>query len=183
MTGFQTLRHGVVAAFREQLSGRLVSPTDTGYDKARRVWNGRIDRRPALVAFCANDGDVMAAVRFAREHELLVAVRCGGNSAAGTAVCDDGLVIDLSLMKSIEVDVAARTANAQGGALWRDLDRTTQSFGLAVPGGTDSEVGIAGLTSAELARTALPSAMTTLADSRLSHVVRWLTIYTVQSGD
>jgi len=146
MTGFRTLRHGVVAAFREQLSGSLVLPTDAGYDKARRVWNGRIDRRPTLIAFCTNDGDIMAAVRFAREHELLVAVRCGGHSAAGTAVCDDGLVIDLSLMRSIEVDVATRTANAQGGALWRDLDRTTQKFGLAVPGGTDSEVGIAGLT-------------------------------------
>jgi FAD/FMN-containing dehydrogenase len=140
------LRHGVVAAFREQLRGRLVSPPDTSYDKARRVWNGRIDRRPSLIAFCANDDDVVTAVRFAREHELLASVRCGGHSAAGMAVCDDGLVIDLSLMKSIEVDVAARTANAQGGALWCDLDRVTQTFGLAVPGGTDSEVGIAGLT-------------------------------------
>jgi FAD/FMN-containing dehydrogenase len=85
-------------------------------------------------------------VRFAREHELLTSVRGGGHSAAGTAVCDDRLVIDLSLMKSIEVDGPARTAHAQGGALWRDLDRMTQTFGLAVPGGTDSEVGIAGLT-------------------------------------
>ena len=142
----RTLRHGVVAAFREQLSGRLVSPSDACYDKARRVWNGRIDRRPFLLAFCANEADVIAAVRFAREHELLVSVRCGGHSCAGTAVCDDGLVIDLSLMKEVEVDAEARIANAQGGALWRDLDRATQSFGLAIPGGTDSEVGIAGLT-------------------------------------
>jgi hypothetical protein len=142
----RTLRHVVVAAFREQLRGRLESPPDASYEKARSVWNGRIDRRPSLIAFCANDNDVVAAVRFAREHELLASVRCGGHSAAGTAVCDDGLVIDLSLMKSIEVDVAARTANAQGGALWRDLDPMTQRFGLAVPGGTDSEVGIAGLT-------------------------------------
>ena len=142
----RTLRHGVVTAFREQLSGRLVSPSDARYDKARRVWNGRIDRRPALIAFCANEADVIAAVRFAREHELLVSVRCGGHSCAGTAVCNDGLVIDLSLMKEVEVDAEARTANAQGGVLWRDLDRSTQSFGLAVPGGTDSEVGIAGLT-------------------------------------
>jgi FAD/FMN-containing dehydrogenase len=132
MIDFQTLRHGVVAAFREQLSGRLVSPADAGYDKARRVWNGRIDRRPALIAFCASDREVMAAVRFAREDELLVAVRSGGHSAAGTAVCNGGLVIDLSLMKSIEVDVAARTVNAQGGVLWGDLDRTTQSFGMVL---------------------------------------------------
>jgi len=89
---------------------------------------------------------VIAAVRFAREHELPVSVRGGGHSAAGTAVCNDGLVIDLSLMKAIEVDAAACTADAQGGALWRDLDCATQAFGLAVPGGTDSEVGIAGLT-------------------------------------
>ena len=142
----RTLGYGVVAAFREQLRGRVASPLDAGYDKARRVWNGRIDRRPALIAFCADDSEVTAAVRFAREHDLLVAVRCGGHSAAGTAVCDDGLVIDLSRMKAIEVNTTDRTANAQGGALWRDLDRTTQAFGLAVPGGTDSEVGIAGLT-------------------------------------
>jgi FAD/FMN-containing dehydrogenase len=140
------MRHGAVAAFREQLSGRLVSRNDAGYDKARRVWNGRIDRHPALVAYCASEDDVMTAVRFAREHELLVAVRGGGHSCAGTAVCNDGLVIDLSLMKAIEVDAGAPTVSAQGRVLWRDLDRATQSFGLAVPGGTDSEVGIAGLT-------------------------------------
>jgi FAD/FMN-containing dehydrogenase len=142
----RTLRHGVVAAFREQLHGRVMSPLDAGYNEARKVWNGRIDRRPALIAFCADEREVTAAVHFAREHDLLAAVRCGGHSVAGTAVCDDGLVIDLSLMKSIEVDAAGGHANAQGGALWRDLDRATQAFGLAVPGGTDPEVGIAGLT-------------------------------------
>jgi FAD/FMN-containing dehydrogenase len=142
----RTLHHGLVAAFREQLCGRVVCPLDAGYDKARRVWNGRIDRRPALIAFCANEGDVMSAVRFARDHDLLAAVRCGGHGTAGTAVCDGGLVIDLSHMKAIEVDAAGCTANAQGGALWRDFDRATQAFGLAVTGGTDSEVGIAGLT-------------------------------------
>jgi FAD/FMN-containing dehydrogenase len=140
------LRPSAVTAFREHLHGPLVSPDDADYNTARRVWNGRIDRRPALVAFCADEADVVAAVRFAREHGLLVAVRGGGHSCAGTAVCDDGLVIDLSLMKTIEVDAADRSASAQGGVLWGELDRATQTFGLAVPGGTDSEVGIAGLT-------------------------------------
>src|SRR5215467_267292 len=140
------IRPSAVAAFREQLRGRLVSPDDTRYDAARKVWNGRIDRRPSLVAFCADEKEVVVALRFAREHELLVAVRGGGHSCAGTAVCDDGFVIDLSLMKAIEVDAAAHSAHAQSGVLWGELDRATQAFGLAVPGGTDSEVGIAGLT-------------------------------------
>jgi FAD/FMN-containing dehydrogenase len=142
----QTLRTGAVAALREHLRGRLVSPDDADYNTARRVWNGRIDRRPTLVAFCANEADVVAVVRFAREHSVLVAVRGGGHSCAGSAVCNDGLVIDLSLMKAIEVDAAERSARAQGGVLWGELDRSTQAFNLAVPGGTDSEVGIAGLT-------------------------------------
>src|SRR5262245_481747 len=142
----QLLRPDAVATLREHLRGRLVSPDDTRYDTARKVWNGRIDRRPSLIAFCEDERDVVVALRFAREHELLVAVRGGGHSCAGTAVCDDGLVIDLSLMKAIGVDAAARTAQAQGGVLWGELDRATQAFGLAVPGGTDSEVGIAGLT-------------------------------------
>src|SRR5262250_2693335 len=137
---------GAVQAFKERLRGQLVCPSDDGYDAARKVWNGRIDRHPAFIAFCATDADVLAAVRFSRENELLVAVRGGGHNVAGTAVCDDGLVIDLSLMKSIEVDATHRRARAQGGVLWRELDRATQACGLAVPGGTDSEVGIAGLT-------------------------------------
>ena len=140
------IRPGEVAALREQLRGWLVSPDDPRYDAARKVWNGRIDRRPSFVAFCADEKEVVIALRFAREHELLVAVRGGGHSCAGTAVCDDGFVIDLSPMKAIEVDAAARSAQAQGGVLWGELDRATQAFGLAVPGGTDSEVGIAGLT-------------------------------------
>jgi len=142
----RTIPLGAVQAFKERLRGQLVCPGDDGYDAARKVWNGRIDRHPAFIAFCASDADVLAAVRFSQEHELLVAVRGGGHNVAGTAVCDDGLVIDLSLMKSIEVDATHRTARAQGGVLWRELDRATQAFGLAVPGGTDSEVGIAGLT-------------------------------------
>jgi hypothetical protein len=98
-----TVGPGAVAAFRKQLSGRLVCPEDRGYEIARRVWNGRIDRRPALVAFCADEADVVAAVQFARENAVLLAIRGGGHSCAGTAVCDDGLVIDLSLMKTIAI--------------------------------------------------------------------------------
>jgi FAD/FMN-containing dehydrogenase len=142
----QQLHPDAVRVLRERLHGRLVSPGDVDYDTVRRVWNGRIDRRPALVAFCADGADVVTAVQFARENAVLAAVRGGGHSCAGTAVYDDALVIDLSLMKSIEVDAANRSAHAQGGVLWGELDRATQAFGLAVPGGTDSEVGIAGLT-------------------------------------
>jgi FAD/FMN-containing dehydrogenase len=141
-----TLSSGAVSAFRDQLHGWLVTPEDGGYDKARRVWNGRIDRRPTLIAYCANETDVVSAVRFAREHELLTAVRSGGHSCAGTAVCDGGLVIDMSLMKAIQMDAPGGTVRAQAGVLWAELDRATQASGLAVPGGTDSEVGIAGLT-------------------------------------
>ena len=109
------LSSSAVKAFRDQMRGWLVSPEDDGYDSARRVWNGRIDRRPALIAYCANEADVVSAVRFAREHELLAPVRSGGHSCAGTAVCDAGLVIDLSLMKKIEMDVPGRTVRAQAG--------------------------------------------------------------------
>jgi FAD/FMN-containing dehydrogenase len=141
-----TLIPSAVGAFRDQLRGWLVTPDDADYDTARRVWNGRIDRRPALIAFCANETDVVSAVRFAREHELLAAVRSGGHGCAGTAVCNGGLVIDLSLMKAIDMDARGGTVRAQAGVLWGELDRATQASGLAVPGGTDSEVGIAGLT-------------------------------------
>jgi len=141
-----TLSSSAVAAFRHQLHGWLVTPEDAGYDTARRVWNGRIDRRPTLIAYCANEADVVSAVRFARERELLAAVRSGGHSCAGTAVCEGGLVIDLSLMKAIEMDAPGRSVRAQAGVLWAELDRATQASALAVPGGTDSEVGIAGLT-------------------------------------
>jgi FAD/FMN-containing dehydrogenase len=144
MTGM--IRSGAVAAFREQLRGRLVCPEDVSYDTARRVWNGRIDRRPAFIAFCADERDVVASVHFARQHDLVAAVRGGGHSVAGLGVCDDGLVIDLSLMNSIDVDAASHSVRAEGGVRWGELDRATQAFCLAVPGGADSEVGIAGLT-------------------------------------
>lgn len=135
-----------VEQFRSSLRGPLLRPGDAGYEEARQVWNGMIDKRPALIARCTGAADVVAAVNFAREQNLLVAVRGGGHNAAGNATCDDGLVIDLSLMRGVHVDPKRRTVRAQGGATWGDLDRETQLFGLATPGGAVSTTGIAGLT-------------------------------------
>ena len=135
-----------VAALREVFRGELVGAGDPGYDAARRVWNGNVDRRPALVARCHGVADVRQAVSFARAEGLLVSVRGGGHSAPGYGTNDGGLVIDLSAMKGIRVDPGARIARAEGGALWRELDRETQAFDLATTGGTVSNTGIAGLT-------------------------------------
>jgi FAD/FMN-containing dehydrogenase len=135
-----------VQRLRTRFRGALLAPGEEGYDEARRVWNGAIDRRPALIARCAGADDVVEAVRFARDRDLLVSVRGGGHSVAGHGVCDDGLMIDLSLMKAVRVDPAARTARAAGGLLWSDLDRATQQFGLATNGGVISHTGIGGLT-------------------------------------
>ncbi len=135
-----------VAALRPRFRGALVQPGEEGYDQARRVWNGEIDRHPALVARCAGTDDVVEAVRFARERGLLVSVRGGGHSIAGHSVCDDGVMIDLSLMKATAVDPEARTVKAAGGLLWGELDRATQAFGLATTGGIISHTGIGGLT-------------------------------------
>ena len=131
---------------RGEFRGALLRPGEEGYDEARRIWNGGIDRRPALIARCAGVGDVVAAVRFARDHDLLISVRGGGHAVAGHAVCDGGIMIDLSLMKAIRVDPEARTARAAGGVLWGELDRATQAFGLATTGGIISHTGIGGLT-------------------------------------
>jgi FAD/FMN-containing dehydrogenase len=124
----------------------MLAPGDAGYDEARKVWNGAIDRRPALIARCSGVGDVVAALRHAREHDLQVAVRGGGHGIAGLAVCDGGLVVDLSPMRAIAVDPAARTARAQAGVLWGELDAATQEHGLATVGGIVTHTGIAGLT-------------------------------------
>jgi FAD/FMN-containing dehydrogenase len=140
------LRPEAVAALREVFRGELVGAGDPGYENARRVWNGNIDRRPALVARCRGAADVRHAVSFAREEALLVSVRGGGHSAPGYGTNDGGLVIDLSAMKGIRVDPGARTARADGGVLWRELDHETQAFGLATTGGTVSNTGIGGLT-------------------------------------
>jgi FAD/FMN-containing dehydrogenase len=130
------------ASFR----GTLVRPGDPTYDEDRRIWNGSIDRSPALIARCGGVADVIAAVKFARSNGLTVAVRGGGHSFPGHSVCDGGIVIDLGLMKGIRVDPAARTARVQGGALWGDVDRETQAFGLATTGGIVTHTGVAGLT-------------------------------------
>ena len=126
--------------------GRLIGSNHADYESGRAVWNGAIDRRPRLIARCIGTADVVAAVRFARDHDLEIAIRGGGHNVAGTAVCDDGIVIDLSAMRGVRVDPAERTAWVQGGALWGDVDRETQAHGLATTGGIVSHTGVAGLT-------------------------------------
>jgi len=126
--------------------GAVLRPGSEEYERARRVFNGMFDRKPALVARCHSEGDVVAALRHARTHGLPIAVRGGGHSAPGYGTCDDGLVIDLSGMREVHVDPAARTARVAGGATWMDLDVATQAHGLAVTGGRVSSTGVAGLT-------------------------------------
>jgi FAD/FMN-containing dehydrogenase len=133
-------------ALRAAFLGELVTPSDPGYDDVRRIWNGNIDRRPALLARCRGVADVITAVRFAREHDLLTAVRGGGHAVAGYSVCDGGIVIDLSLMVGSRVDPLARTIRVEGGCLNEHLDRETQVFGLAATGGIVSHTGVGGLT-------------------------------------
>ncbi len=140
------LDDAALADLAQMFRGQLIRPGDPRYDAARTIWNGAIDRHPGLVARCTGATDVRAAVRFAREHDLLVAVRGGGHNVAGMAVCDGGLVIDLSSMKGLWVDPTRRTARAEAGLHWGDFDRETQAFGLAAPGGIISHTGIAGLT-------------------------------------
>jgi hypothetical protein len=137
---------GSIAELRTGFRGALIRPGEEGYEEARRLWNGAIDRRPGLIARCAGTDDVIEAVRFARERDLPVAVRGGGHSIAGLSSCDGGLMIDLSLMKAVSVDPGARSARAAGGLLWSDFDRATQRFGLATTGGIISHTGIGGLT-------------------------------------
>jgi FAD/FMN-containing dehydrogenase len=135
-----------LGAMAASLRGQLVRPGDPTYDEHRRIWNGAIDRFPALIARCAGVADVITAVRFARETGLPVAVRSGGHSFPGQSVCDGGLVIDLGMMKGIRVDPQAHTVRAQAGVLLGELDRETQAFGLAVPAGIVTHTGLAGLT-------------------------------------
>src|SRR5215469_10452929 len=135
-----------VQKFQAGVHGRLICRGDEDYDLARRVWNGRIDKYPAALLRCAEVGDVVRAVAFAREHHLLVAVRSGGHSLSGDSVCDAGLVIDLSGMKGIRVDSKQRTARAQAGLRLSEFVRATQAYGLATTTGTVGGTGLAGLT-------------------------------------
>src|SRR5262245_60831241 len=137
---------GSIAELAPTFTGQLLQPSDTGYDEARRVHNGLIDKRPALVARCFGTADVADAVKLARTLNLEVAVRGGGHNVAGRATIDGGVMIDLAPMKGIYVDTAARTVRAQGGVLWKELNRETQVHGLATTGGVVGSTGIAGLT-------------------------------------
>lgn len=133
-------------ALRDRFSGEVVEPSQPGYDEARRVFNAMIDRRPAVIARCASTSDVVAAVEAAREHGLVVAVRCGGHSVSGLSTCDDGMLIDLGGLESIAVDAEARTARAGGGVRWGDFDAATQAHGLHTPGGRVTTTGLGGFT-------------------------------------
>jgi hypothetical protein len=144
--GETTIPRSAVREFRGSLRGALLLPGEEGYEPARRVWNGMIDRRPALIARCAGAADVISAVSFARAHDLLVAVRGGGHSVSGQSVCDGGLLVDLSPMRYVQVDPVARTARAGPGTLLGDLDREARAFRLATTAGTVSHTGAAGLT-------------------------------------
>jgi len=136
----------VVSALRGKVRGAVALPGEDGYDAARTIWNAMIDRRPGLVVRCLGAADVINAVAFARDEKLLLAVRAGGHNIAGNAVCDGGLLIDLSLMKSVRVDPASATARVEPGATLADFDKEAQQFGLATPLGINSTTGVAGLT-------------------------------------
>jgi len=135
-----------LAALEGAIAGRILRPSDPDYDAARAVWNGMIQRRPALIVRCGGAADVAHAVRFARQHDLVFSVRSGGHNIAGTAVCDDGVVIDLSTQKGIRVDPESGRVRVEAGCTLGDVDRATQVHGLVVPSGIVSETGIAGLT-------------------------------------
>ena len=143
---YTVISEAAVEDFRGSLHGESLLSGDEGYDGARRIWNAMIDKRPALIARCSGTADVISSVNFARENGLLISVRGGGHNFPGNSVCNDGLMIDLSRMTGVRVDPAARTARAQGGTKWGAFDHETQAFGLATPGGTDVDTGIAGLT-------------------------------------
>jgi FAD/FMN-containing dehydrogenase len=140
-----TLSAPAVSELRSKVAGEVITSEDPAYEEARRVWNGMVDRHPKLVVRCAGTDDVVAALACAREHDLLVSVRCGAHSTPGYSSCDDGIVIDLRSMNAVEVDAEKRTARVKGGAVWAELDAATQEHGLAVTGGRVSDTGVAGL--------------------------------------
>ncbi len=140
------VKEAALNKLRASLRGRVLTPSNADYDDVRRIHNGMFDRRPAVIARCLGTADVVDAVRFARAHDLDLAVRAGGHSVAGKSVCDGGLMLDLSLMKGIDVDPGRRSARAQAGVTWGEFNRETQLHGLATTGGVVSTTGIAGLT-------------------------------------
>src|SRR5689334_10107952 len=133
-------------AFIARIRGAVLRPGDEGYDEARSIWNGLIDRRPALIVQCTGTADVVDAVNFAREQGLRLSVKGGGHNVAGNATNDGGLVLDLSAMRGVHVDPQNGIVRAEGGATWGEVDRESQLHGLAVPGGVVSTTGVAGLT-------------------------------------
>ena len=135
-----------IAAFQQNLRGRLIQPTDADYDAARALYNGMIDKRPRFIARCVDIADVITAVNFARDQNVLVAIRGGGHNGPGLGSCNDGLVIDLSMMKSVRVDPATKTVRVEPGCTSGDVDHATHAFGLAVPLGIVSSTGVAGFT-------------------------------------
>lgn len=135
-----------VDQLKSSFRGELIQPDDAAYEAARKVYNGMIDKHPQLIARCVDVADVMAAVRFGKENSMLTAIRGGGHNAAGLASCDDGLVIDLSRMKGIRVNPAAKTVRVEGGCVWGEVDHATHAFGMAAPAGVISTTGVAGLT-------------------------------------
>jgi FAD/FMN-containing dehydrogenase len=142
----EPLEEAAVQEFAAGFPGQVIRPGDSGYDEARTVYNGMIDKRPALIVRPTGPADVIDAVKLAREKNLLLAVRCGGHSIAGKGICDSGVLIDLSSLKGVRVDPASRTARANAGVLWGEFDRETQLFGLATPGGRVTTTGVGGFT-------------------------------------
>ncbi|MFZ1060169.1 MAG: FAD-binding oxidoreductase [Candidatus Rokuibacteriota bacterium] len=140
------MNEATIREFKANLRGELIEPGDKGYDAARKIYNAMIDKRPRLIARCADVGDVMTAVNFARQNQMLLAVRGGGHNGGGLGVCDDGLVIDLSPMRYTRVDPKARTVRVGGGCTWGDVDHATHAFGMATPSGIISTTGVGGLT-------------------------------------
>ena len=140
------LDEATIAEFGTSLRGDLIRPEDEGYDEARKVYNAMIDKRPRMIVRCSDAADVMSCVNFARENEVLLAVRGGGHNGGGLAVADDALVIDLTAMRSVRVDPDAQTVRVEGGATWGDVDHAAYAFGLAIPTGIISTTGVGGLT-------------------------------------
>src|SRR6202162_333800 len=140
------MQQEAVNEFKAQLRGDLLEPTDARYEEERKVYNAMISRKPRLIAKCADVADVMTAIRFGQQNSLRVSIRGGGHNAGGLGVCDDGLVIDLSLIKYVHVDPAAKTVRVGSGCTWGDVDHATHAFGRAVPSGIISTTGVGGLT-------------------------------------